>query len=347
MPATTQSTTQAFAPERRATIGRHAGGIRRSRVHAPPIGTRRPETPNKRVMDIEDVLQWAFRDELPKRREDDGEFRMREYPSVCPMFAMAQHGGRIENFSREPGFPLAMGEVHPDALVVEEAVMGLSRFEGHRFEGDLGLAPDLPAGQDEQGPMAWAMTQIVNLVRIQARLGGRPSFAKTPEPAAIVDKQGRPLVVVLRTTMKADEDGRLRPQLVEEKVGAEGKDRYPRGAYCQIEWEDPKAILRERAGYSAWWAALDLLANELSGKLSTIAVLPPAAAQRPWAGEVDAAKPKRILDNPSSREKLREQRIDHVVDYLLAHRRRSAPRKPAAASMPQNAKVGQPPQQRA
>lgn len=347
MPATTQSTTQAFAPDRRSQVGRHAGGIRRSRVHAPPIGTRRPETPNKRVMDIEDVLRWAFQDELPKRREEEGEFRMREFPAVCPMFAMAQHGGRIENFSREPGFPLAMGEVHPDALIVEQAVKNLSRFSEHRFEGELGLAPDLAAGQDEQGPMAWAMAQIVNLVRIQARLGARPSFAKTPEPAAIVDRQGRPLVMVLRTTMKTDEEGRLRPHLVEEKVGAEGKDRYPRGAYCLIEWEDPKAILRERAGYSAWWAALDLLAHELSGRLSTIAVLPPAAAQRPWAGHTDAAKPRRILDNPSSRKRLREQRIDHVVDYLLAHRRKSKPRKPPAASAAQSANAEQLPQQRA
>lgn len=337
-PSQSQSTTHAFAPARRSSPGRHVGGIRQSRVHAPPIGTRRPETPNKRVMDVEDVLRWAFVDELPKRREDDGSFRMREYPSVCPMFAMAQHGGRIENFTREPGFPAAMGEPHPDALIVEAAVLGLSRFAEHRFEGDLGLAPDLPAGQDQQGPMARAMEQLVDIVRIRARLGARPTFAASPEPAAVVDpKQGRPLVFIQRTTMKADAEGRLRPHLVEERVGAEGKDRYPRGAYCAIEWDDPKSIVIERAEYAAWWAGLDLLAHELSGKLASIAVLPPAAAQRPWAGETDAAKPKRILDNPSSRKRLREQRVDQVVDYLLSHRRKSSPRKPKAATAAQSA----------
>ena len=149
-PSQSQSTTHAFAPARRSSPGRHVGGIRQSRVHAPPIGTRRPETPNKRVMDIEDVLRWAFVDELPKRREDDGSFRMREFPSVCPMFAMAQHGGRIENFTREPGFPAAMGEPHPDALIVEAAVLGLSRFAEHRFDGDLGLGEDRYLGSGHE-----------------------------------------------------------------------------------------------------------------------------------------------------------------------------------------------------
>jgi hypothetical protein len=325
--AFTSRTTQTFAPDRRTPPGRHAGGVRQSRVHAPPIGTRRPETPNKRVMDIEDVLRWAFRDELPKRRENDGDLHMREYPSVCPMFAMAQHGGRIENFTREPGFPAAMGEPHPDALIVEAAVLGLSRFSEHRFAGYLGLATGLPQDSDEHGPMAWAMSQLVDLVRIKARLGARPTFAASPLPAAVVDKQGRPVVMIQRAAMKADDEGRLRPHLVEEKVGAEGKDRYPRGAYCILEWDEPKSILMERAEYAAWWAGLDLLAHELAGRLATIAVLPPAAAQRPWTGEEDAAKPKRILDNLSSRKRLREQRVDQVVNYLLSHRRKRSSRK--------------------
>lgn len=336
-PSQSQSTTHAFAPARRSSPGRHVGGIRRSRVHSPPIGTRRPETPNKRVMDIEDVLRWAFVDELPKRREDNGSLRMREFPSVCPMFAMAQHGGRVENFSREPGFPAAIGEPHPDALIIEAAVLALSRFAEHRFEGYLGLATGLPQGSDEQGPMAWAMSQLVDLVRIKARLGSRPTFAASPEPAALVDeKRGRPVVMIQRTAMKADAEGRLRPHIVEERVGAEGKDRYPRGAYCVLVWDDPKSILMERAEYAAWWAGLDVLAHDLSGKLASIAVLPPAAAQRPWAGETDAMKPKRILDNPSSRKRLREQRVDQVVDYLLSHRRKSSPRKPKAAPTAQS-----------
>ena len=312
--------------------GRHANGIRQSRVHAAPIGTR-PAALKKRLLDIEDVLRWAFREELPKRRDEDGGTYMREYPSVSPMFAMCALGGRVENFSREPGFPLAMGEPHPDALLVEAAVLELQEFAGHRFPaGPLGLLTNLPQDLDEHAAVAQAMEQLVDLVRIKARLGARPTFAASPIPAAIVDSRGRPRVLILRTEMRADVEGRLRPHPVEQPCGAEGKDRYPKGAYCQLHWDDPKSILIERAQYAAYWAALDLLAHRLAGKLASIGVLPTAAAQRPWAGDVDAGKPRRILDNPSSRAQLRNQQETQLARRLFAHRRRSHPRRPRVTS---------------
>lgn len=329
--------TSSLQTARRALNNRHASGVRRSRVHCPPSSRRPAAISNKRLLDIEDALRWAFREELPKRREGHEDGRLREYPSVCPMFAMAVHGGRIQNFSREPGFPAAMGEPHPDALIIEAAVLDLARFSGHRFEGDLGLLTCLPAGLDDHAAMDRAMEQIVDLIRIKARLGARPTFAASPIPAAIVDSRGRPIVLVARTEMRADSEGRLRPHLIEEPCGAEGKDRYRRGAFCPIHWDDPRSILIERAEYAAYWAALDLLAHELSGKLASIGVLPPAAAQRPWAGEADAAKPKRILDSPSSRAKLRDQQETEIARRLLAHRRRNHPRKPRMTTGAQSA----------
>lgn len=327
-PAPSTSTTRPFSSERRTSPGRHAGGVRQSRVHAPPIGTR-PKVPTKRLLDIEDVLRWAFREELPKRRDENDE-RPREYRAVSPMFAMAALGGRVENFSREPGFPLAMGDAHPDALIVEAAVLELSRFADHRFEGPLGLLDGLLPGLDEHAAMAGAMSQIVELVRIKARLGARPTLPASPIPAAIIGRNGKVQVLILRSEMRAGTDGIMRPHLIEEPCGAKDRDRYPTGAYCALHWDDPKTILIERAQYAAYWAALDLLAHELAGKLASVGVLPPAAAQRPWTGEEDAAKPKRIFDNPVSRARLRDQREDQVVEYLLRHRRRSAKRRPPA-----------------
>ncbi|TXM65746.1 hypothetical protein [Methylobacterium sp. WL120] len=312
--ASSSITTHALPPERRMPAGRHASGIRQSRVHAPPIGTRRDTIPNKRVMDIEDALTWAYREELPKRRDGNGDLSPQGYPSISPMFKICALGGRVENFSREPGFPAAMGEAHPDALIIEAAVEELRSFEGHRFDGELGLLTHLPPGLDEHAAMAQSMGQLFDLVRIKARLGSRPTFARSPEPSAVVGNTGKVLIFVVR-------DG------IEQVSGAKDKDRYPTGAYCAIEWESAKAILIERADYAAWWAAVDLLAHRLSGKLASISVLPPAAAQRPWAGEADAAKPRRILDNPSSRKRLRNQQEDALVQRLLAHRRRNSPRK--------------------
>lgn len=210
------------------------------------------------------------------------------------MFKIYALGGRVENFRREPGFPPAMGEAHPDALIIEAAVEELRSFQSHRFDGDLGFLTHLPAGLDEHAAMAQSMGQLFDLVRIKARLSSRLTFARTPEPSAVVGNTGKSLIYVVRNG-------------VEQISGAEGEDRYSTGAYCAIGWDSAEPILIERADYAVWWAAIDLLAHRLSGKLTSISVLPPAAAQRPWAGEVDAGKPRRILDSPSSRKKLRNQ----------------------------------------
>lgn len=314
-PVNTQPNTSA----RRALNSRHADGVRQSRVHAPPLSSRPTAAPNKQLLDIEDVLRWAYRDELPKRRSDDGELRQREFPSVSPMFSMAALGGRVENFSREPGFPAAMGEPHPDALLVEAAVERLARYAGHEFQGELGLLTNLPPGQDEHAAMRRAMGQLVDTVRVMARLGHRPTFTRSPEPAAVIGANGRVQILVVRNG-------------VETPCGAEGRDRYPSGAFCQIVWDRAETILLERADYAAWWAGLDLLAHELAGTLDSISVLPPAAAQRPWAGEVDQGKPRRLLDSPSSRAKVRDQQETELARRLLAHRRRSAPQRPKPAA---------------
>jgi hypothetical protein len=78
--------------------------------------------PLRPVLDIEEVLRWTYRDELPKQRHDRDSG---PGPYVSPMFRLCAHGGPIDNWSREPGMPLALGEPHPDALAVAEAVKEL------------------------------------------------------------------------------------------------------------------------------------------------------------------------------------------------------------------------------
>lgn len=328
------ATTRTASTARRMPEGRHATGVRQDRTHRPPASTRPAEISTKRALDIEALLTWVFRHELLKRRDDDRGPSL-GFPRVSPMFRHADLGTRVENFSREPGMPAALGEPHPDALIVEAAVLDLARFADHQFGGDLGLCTYLPAGLDDVAAMTRSMGDLVNIVQVFARLGHRPTFAKSPEPTAVVGKTGKVLAFRVRSEMRADRDGFMRAHSIEEQVAAVGKDRYPAGAYCAIEWDDPKVILRERADYAAWWAGLDLLAHELRGKLETIAVLDIAAPQRPWAGEVEIAAPRRVLDAPASRARLREEQENFLVRRILAHRRRNAsrrrPAKPAAA----------------
>lgn len=334
--AAAPASTRAPSSARRAETGRHATGVRQTRTHRPPASTRPPGASTKRPLDIEQVLTWAFRHELPKRREGERGPNL-GFSAVSPMFRVADLGVRVENFSREPGMPAALGDPHPDALVIEAAVLELARFAEHRFEGDLGLTTFLPPGLDEQGAMTRAMSQIVATVVLHARMGKRPTFAASIEPAAVVGRNGKPLVEIVRSEMQADPSGVMRPRLIREACGCYGKDRYPTGAFCSLVWDDPSTILWERADYAAWWAGIDLLAHELVGKLDTIAVLPPAAGQRPWAGDVDGQMPRRVLDAPGSRAKLREQQITDLARRLLAHRRRNAPPRKGPTAAPASA----------
>ena len=132
----------------------------------------------RRVMDIEDVLAWAYRDELPKgyrsaRLDNVGYF------STSPMFSMVAMGGRVDNWSREPGFPAAMGEPHPDALLIDAAVQRLKAFATQAIEDDLGLMPDLAAfGVDETEAMRKALVKAVSIVVRVAKGGRRPFWTK-------------------------------------------------------------------------------------------------------------------------------------------------------------------------
>ena len=326
------ATTRTAPTTRRMPEGRHATGVRQDRTHRPPASTRPAGISTKRPLDIEALLTWVYRDELPKRRTADRGPNL-GFSKICPQFRNADIGVRVD-FSREPGMPIGAGDPHPDALIVEAAVLELARYADHQFSGDLGLTTYLPAGLDDVGEMSRSMGQLVNLVQVFARLGHRPTFAKSPEPTAVVGKTGKVLAFRVRSEMRADRNGIMRPHPVEQQVTSEGKDRYPTGAYCAIEWDCPKAILRERADYAAWWAGLDLLAHELRGKLERVGVLDIAAPQRPWAGEVEIVMPRRVLDNPASRAKLRDDQENYLVRRILDHRRRNASRrrqaKPAA-----------------
>jgi hypothetical protein len=60
---------------------------------------------SRRIVDVEDALAWAFREEVPKRASGGDVGPMRS--SVAPMWRHGVFGTRIDNWSREPGFPAA------------------------------------------------------------------------------------------------------------------------------------------------------------------------------------------------------------------------------------------------
>src|SRR5262245_24212331 len=129
---------------------------------------------------IESVLSWAYRSELPKGYHDDRERLGPRHTSISPMFKWAAHGGPVDNWSREPGFPLAMGtDPHPDAIAVHNAVMELEEEVGIVWKdaapvlmGDLAehvRADDLPE-------IRKIRAQPRGLVSLHARMGNRPPW---------------------------------------------------------------------------------------------------------------------------------------------------------------------------
>src|SRR5258708_35261276 len=123
--------------------------------------------PAKRYLDIEYALRWAYRDELPKQHAPPRRLGTHTqervwspytfpagYPEVSPSFREATgggpSGGYADGWSRDPGFPQALGEPHPDALTMEAAVKGLAAWAGHGF-GPNPAAAGLMDGIDHMG----------------------------------------------------------------------------------------------------------------------------------------------------------------------------------------------------
>jgi hypothetical protein len=227
----------------------------------------------KRVLDVEAALSWAYVDELPKRKSDY-DFGGGGFNSVSPMFSMCALGGRVDNWSREPGFPAAAGPPHPDALLIEAAVerLGTAPLSCENYGDELVGLVDEP---DSFGRLA--LRGIVNLVRIRAKLGDRPSLGEAPVCGPWKNENGS--VSVRRIVTEWINDV---PHAQEVASPAMRKGVYHSGAYCPLRWSPaPRETMLERAEYAAWHAALTWLAGELE-ELGSIRVTAPAASSRPW-----------------------------------------------------------------
>lgn len=282
-------------------------------------------TPKRCLLDIEDALGWAFRDELPKGCRDRGGYTGPREP-LSLMARMAAHGGSVDNWSREPGFPVAMGEPHPDAREIGRRVAALRDWTPPPLPAAW-LAPDFAGlGIDEADMLRRALPSVQTIVVTSAKLRRRPLFDPAPMPGRRILSNGRAAVLepdyVIQTTVDGRDIGRdtVRPA-AQIRAGV-----YRPGAYCPLVYDpDPAAVALERAEYAVWHAALVALAAQLAGGLlRSLSILPPSAPARPWAGEVDSGKPVPIRDDLRARV----HRTDRAED-ALRRRTPSARRRPS------------------
>lgn len=274
-----------------------------------------------RGKDIEALVRWAFREELPKEAADVG----------IGAIGCASAWGGIERYgelmtlidapaNRWGVVPLGLVEApHPDAVAIGEAVFALDGYEvtmpegwdplgglagvgaddGERavlarlLDGCLARAWDRVTRLAEDGRARVLREPVSGLVRRCAILGRPPVWeADAPEVATVKGERGRERW--FRRVSAVDAEG-LPYEIVLDGWDAKAKRPHP-GAYREHYLDpDPLDALVGRAEYEVWHAALTLVAAELAGRLERCEPLPPNRPARPWEAGSAVAGP-RVLE---------------------------------------------------
>lgn len=216
-----------------------------------------PKTP----IDIEQLLRWAYRDELPKGYERGvGE------PAHCESIWRLGVSVSGDKWACEPGFPARLGPPHPDALQVDWYVRQLEDIKldwaASRIMVMGELAPYAPVGDPAVSAMSFETSA---LVQMHARMGTRPIWQMGQVTLRrVLGRNGKPTV-----------------------NGISRGGRYGVGASCPLVLDPPAAeIACARAEYWVWHSALTWLAAE-SWTLDDHTPLPPRAAALPWIGDTE------------------------------------------------------------
>ena len=247
----------------------------------------------KRARRIEDLLSWAYLEELPKGRSlSDTEAvwqRLEQYGSIG--------GVDIDHSSllRMPD-----GEPHPDAVVIGKAVTALGKVSIAEhidiIAGELHALVDIndfrprpkikvpgktsaagyydadgapPLIGKRRDVLALSTINITAMVVHHAVLGTAPEWSGgQPQPFPIASRRGAMIVGECRA-----------------------KNYYTTGTYCPVEWRpSPLQIILSRADYHLWHRALCGLAETLN--LSEHEALPPEASPAPW---IEVEKKHRVF----------------------------------------------------
>jgi hypothetical protein len=220
----------------------------------------------QRRVDTEKLLQWAFRQELPKRR-----IAIEGPEYLTPLSRIIDLGTLVdEKGLEEPGLPAHLGAPHPDALAIERAVAELEDVAVDWPGTRRALLDDLAGLLDESDVTLSALVVgLVGLVALHARMGTRPRWDYWAAPEPIIGRNGKPVVQFLDD----------RDRLVE---GRRNKN-FGRLSRCPLMWfPAPREAAYGRIEYTIWAETLDELALTLAGQLEDYDALPPQLPRAPW-----------------------------------------------------------------
>src|SRR5260370_137692 len=245
------------------------------------IMTPTGHVPAKRFLDVEYALRWAYRDELPKQHAPQRRLGTHTqervwspytspagYPEVSPSFREATaggpSGGYADGWSRDPGFPQALGEPHPDAIVIETAVKALEAWKGHGFGPDpaeSGLMHGIDHMDiDHVQAGIEAVAAMAGIVSVNPRAATKPRWSrKLPEPVPDNRQNGKPPVLIDETFVEmVDRKGVYYEPVSNPPPGAITFVKtvpsppiraglYRQGAYCPLVFRPrPEAVVAER-----------------------------------------------------------------------------------------------------
>ena len=243
----------------------------------------------RRKMTIEEALRWAIRDELPKRRED----RPIRGPQCAhdPIWRMGVFGSPIDCWNREPGMPPAMGDPHPDALLIEGQLNvlceTLTRAAANEALCPLDVSPypidDRLLGKADMGVLvATALHATPRWLYTCAINGTRPDVGEGPVCGPVLSTNGK--ITLWRTEQipcGTGPDGK--PWFTSSDVVATSKgDARDVGLFCKLKWSRTGVEwIEEQLRHAFWHAALVYLVPGLQF-LTSIEALPPKAPVAPW-----------------------------------------------------------------
>lgn len=240
-------------------------------------------------MDIEAMLTWTYRDQLPKRGA------VAASPAFAALERMAALGTAIDDDSAEPpGFPPGSGEPDPDAVLLDRAVRALEPTRLDWWRDGETVLPGLSALVN---PAAVAK-RVVNVgaeVTTWAKLSARPRVKTerfAPALTRVLDGAGRPVTLAAVIEIETSRGRKVtsvepgtpgsREVLARYEASGGGRHGYRPWAFCPLAPDpDPMAVALDRLTYLAWWRALERLAM---GGVPGLARKPtgPRAPMAPW-----------------------------------------------------------------
>lgn len=261
-----------------------------------------------RKIGIEQLLTWAFTQELPKVGVSEA-VGMGMRQAWAGVSEVEQYGTLIDRspnvFGVIPDF-IYTGDAHSDAMLVGEAVQ---RLDNHGcYDIPEGWNP-FPEWSDEHGLIAAEVRDTISYVRTRpeiasgrhvvqlvtsaAVLGKGPDWRASEPKVQMIGAMGKPLWFV-----QAKAKDSLNRVYWFEADGFDRKRQRPKpGAYRKYRLSTSlRATILARLDWQLWQDALLQLHLALAGRLETVDLLPFHPHRRPWARQINSASSAQAID---------------------------------------------------